>query len=74
MPEPAFPRPPVVATGPVHTGGQTGMSLLDYFAAKCLTGYLANPQFDKSLSHETVAICCYTMAQAMMEERKNHIG
>lgn len=68
---PAFPGPCQQETNKnIHEG----MSLLDYFAAKCMAAQISNSTFDPNTSHHTVAIIAYTMAQAMMEERKSHIG
>ena len=44
-----------------------GMDLRDYFAAKALQGFLANPKFNKS---EHLAVkCSYEIADAMMKAR-----
>lgn len=70
-PEAAFPGP---CQHEQQLDIHEGMSLLDYFAAKCMQAQISNPTFDPSISHHTVAIIAYTMAKAMMEERKKHIG
>ena len=45
-----------------------GMSLRDYFAAKAM-----DMKFDKeglTMSMDQMAVCCYKMADAMLEARK----
>ena len=64
MSEPAF---PFVCQGPT-TAPEVyyGMSLRDYFAAKALTGLLANPNSQFGLD----AADCYSWADAMLKERE----
>ena len=61
--EQAFP-----AGNPTH-GGNTGMTLRDYFAGQALVGLLSNPTNDplKPLEYASDA---YNIADAMMEARK----
>ena len=47
-----------------------GMTLRDYFAAKAMQGFLANPQWN-ALDPERIAEWSYDQADAMMEARKN---
>lgn len=65
--EPAFPRSrPDGQLGAI----QRGMSLRDYFAAKALQGFLANP--DENIVTEQayrIAAQAYEFADLMMKER-----
>jgi hypothetical protein len=71
---PAFPiADPFIAMNPQTEKEakllQGGMTLRDYFAAKWLQGFMANPAVDDM----TVNLCAckaYQMADAMMEARK----
>lgn len=47
-------------------GGEKGMTLRDYFAAKALSGLVSNPNWDESLE---VVEDAYRLADLMMEER-----
>jgi hypothetical protein len=48
--------------------GGDGMSLRDYFAAKAMQGYCANPEADKN-NYRELAMYCYSAADAMLKER-----
>lgn len=61
---PAFPRQGGFGYGPAE-----GMSLRDYFAAKWLQGWLANPA-TVDLPADEAALCAYEMADAMLIARK----
>lgn len=53
-------------------GSQFGMSLRDYFAAKAMQGFAANPSMidnNDSKSIAYVAAASYAMADAMLAER-----
>ena len=58
---PAFPVHPEVRQDEPHAG----MSLRDYFAAKAMQVFLANPNG----MYSTDASCAYAMADAMLAER-----
>lgn len=45
-----------------------GMTLRDYFAAKAMQGFNANPRYDE-YTHEYMAELCYGAADAMLRER-----
>jgi len=45
-----------------------GMTLLDYFAGQLLTNHPLN-----SHKHSEIASYCYTVAEAMLEERKKRV-
>lgn len=63
--EPAFPY----AFQFENEGGVSlGMSLRDYFAAKALTGIMADQNM--IAPNGEIAIACYAIADAMMEARK----
>lgn len=47
---------------------QSGMSLRDYFAAKVLQGFCADPNYNWS-STSNLAVRCYDIADAMLEAR-----
>ena len=47
----------------------TGMTLSDYFAAKAMQGFNANPDCT-DLTGEIIATWSYSMADNMLEERK----
>ena len=49
-------------------GTVLGMSLRDYFAAKAMQGFNANPHYDE-YSHEDMAALCYMAADAMLAAR-----
>ncbi len=51
-------------------GGGSGMTLLDYFAAKALQGLVANETL--IFSHEDRAKFAYCQAKAMLAERAKH--
>jgi len=48
----------------------TGMTLHDYFAAKAMQGWLANPKTEYGTSYEKFAKVFYEMADAMIEARE----
>lgn len=61
---------------PLHNHGvQTlgmhlsGMTLRDYFAAKAMQGYLADPEWRADVSHRGTADAAYRMADAMLKAR-----
>jgi hypothetical protein len=70
---PAFPN----GTGWNHVGdwvggGDDGMTLRDYFAAKAMQGLLASPRTpteDKVVTDTVVAKYAYLMAEAMLRAR-----
>ena len=68
----AFPRRPYI-TGDVGceewTGGQKGMTLLDYFAGQALIGIISHPQWPAG-EWEKSAIQAYLAAQSMLEEKR----
>jgi len=49
---------------------KTGMTLRDYFAAKAMQGWLANPKTEYGTSYEKFAKVFYEMADAMMKARE----
>lgn len=51
-------------------GYTTGMTLLDYFAAKTIQGMLASGNLPKSVSDEELAMAAYQLATAMMKQRE----
>ena len=57
---PAFPNP--------HNVCIMGMTLRDYFAAKAMLAYWADP--DVAPDHKTAAAWAYEMADAMLKARK----
>jgi hypothetical protein len=48
---------------------EKGMTLRDYFAAKAMQGWLANPKTEYETSYEKLAKVFYEMADAMMKAR-----
>jgi len=62
---PAFP----LLMGAETTAGCEGMTLGDYFAAKWLQGFMANPQ-TPDIDWRDAASAAYKMADAMLNERK----
>lgn len=72
---PAFPRPEIAMDDSkrMTTFNQSGMTLLDYFAAKAMQGFAADPSnhelFD---SKEDVANNAYKLAAAMLKERAKY--
>ncbi|WP_207877495.1 hypothetical protein [Pseudomonas sp. 32_A] len=65
--EPAFPVP-----GLHHDADFNGMSLRDYFAAKALAGFAANPSMIDSNDSKAIAYmadCAYQAADAMLAAR-----
>ena len=56
----AFPNP--------NNTSHHGMDLRDYFAAKAMQGILSDP--DLAINNEKIAEWAYTLAEAMMKERK----
>ena len=45
------------------------IALRDQFAMAALTGYVANPNFDRETA-KGLGLACYVVADAMMEARK----
>lgn len=67
--EPAFPTGELNNDGSCLHASSMGMSLRDYFAAKALSGFCADPSTgEKPVGH--FAKCAYRLADAMMEARK----
>ena len=54
---------------PVQAVYQHGMTLRDYFAAKAMQGYLADPEWRADVSHRGTADAAYRMADAMLKAR-----
>mgnify|MGYP003142505055 CR=1 FL=1 len=56
---------------------ESGMTLRDYFAAKAMQGVLSNSNVGVTIGkhftkeNESLAITCYSMADAMLKEREN---
>lgn len=48
---------------------KSGMTLRDYFAAKALVAF-ATASFEGDTPYKDVATWCYSMADAMLEERE----
>ena len=46
------------------------LDLRDYFAARALTG-IYNKAVSEGLPPDQIAVACYMMAQAMLDERDN---
>lgn len=59
---PAFP------TNHAMAENSEGMTLRDYFAAKAMQGFAADPNYGAKLS--VMAECAYEWADAMLEARK----
>ena len=55
---------------PVEKIGHAGMSLRDYFAAKAMQGFAADPQTSWQDGGKGMARCAYQWADAMLEARK----
>ena len=55
-------------TNDLMTVWHAGMDLRDYFAAKAMQGFLANPKYDE-FDHTAIE-CSYKIADLMMEARK----
>lgn len=51
------------------SGHSTGLTLRDYFAAKWMQGWMANPELDDD-DWDVVAANAYKMADAMLKERE----
>lgn len=49
-----------------------GMTLLDYFAAKVLQGFMANPDFTLG-REQTLSGEAYKIASEMLKEREKHL-
>ena len=53
---------------------ERGLSLRDYFAAKAMVGFLANPTSHNTSKRltgpEAVAVAAYAIADAMVKQRK----
>lgn len=73
---PAFPQTQTIDGNdkPLVSGldvGEGGMSLRDYFAAKALTGMLADPQVHVGGERSAqLAGSCYELADAMLKARE----
>lgn len=67
---PAYPAPEAAKArfGDSNPDAFLGMSLRDYFAAKAMQGFNANPHYDE-YSHEDMASLCYMAADAMLAAR-----
>ena len=52
----------------VLNGGNEGMDLRDYFAAKAMQGFIS--QFNDKYDQEVVSKISYSMADAMMKARE----
>ena len=67
---PAFPRPAGDFNGTRHgNAAQTGMTLRDYFAAKAMQGFAADPQMGRETAEE-IAELAYMWADAMLKQRE----
>lgn len=66
---PAFPTENERQTGP-NSYHYAGMTLRDYFAAKYLEGYMANPNVEFNTRQEA-AEQAYAMADAMLKARES---
>ena len=51
-------------------GGEGGMLLRDYFAAKAMSAYIGRPNLPVSVSDDELATACYEMADSMMKARQ----
>ena len=70
---PAFPRSIYSLNGAIDSQSISvgyGMTLRDYFAAKAMQGWLANPKTEYGTSYEKFAKVFYEMADAMMKARE----
>lgn len=65
---PAFPRPVSSADGQTFAP-QKGLSLLDYFAAQAMQGFVAAGHAD-DMSPEAIAASSYLIANAMLARRE----
>ena len=63
---PAF---PVTIENGLSAGGDRGMTLRDYFAAKVVQGMLASGNLPKSVQDEELAVAGYQVADAMLKAR-----
>ena len=64
---------PAFAYGDPTNGGDNGMSLRDYFAAKAMEGiYASNTEHDQEDAHifDAVAEAAYKQADAMLKARQ----
>lgn len=59
--------------GTEYCASQKGMTLLDYFAAQTLIGYLSSFRWGEIPTEKTLAKHSYLQAKAMLKERENHI-
>jgi hypothetical protein len=69
----AFPTPTFSISDEARVtavGGEGGMDLRDYFAAKALQGFCADPEFSWN-SDEQLAERVYVIADAMMDARQS---
>lgn len=64
--EPAF---PLQSIGPDFAPGWSGMTLRDYFAAKAMQGFAADPNTAQS-PIKAIAHTAYEWADAMLAERE----
>jgi hypothetical protein len=69
---PAFPQPDAYFKDGSVALGQFGMSLRDYFAAKVLQGFAADPSLSGPSGPSTreIAARAYSVADAMLAERE----
>ena len=61
MNEAAFPNP--------HLRDGSGMTLLDYFAAKAMQALLSDSDWRQDMDFKDTAIAAYRQADVMMKER-----
>jgi len=69
---PAFPAVDIVSGDNYNSPTQvyyTGMTLRDYFAAKAMQGFAADPNLEESFTETEIAKMAYRWANAMMIER-----
>lgn len=66
----AFPNGTITNQYGVIVGGQQGMDLRDYFAAKIMQSLVMNFENDAGWNGYEQAFIAYKIADAMMEERK----
>jgi hypothetical protein len=53
-----------------HRGGESGMTLRDYFAGQALSGWLASFTGDDTPERKRIGVFCYQMADAMLAARE----
>jgi hypothetical protein len=64
---PAF---PCLEDGEGFAKGWYGMTLRDYFAAKAMTGIIANRNVDHTITFEEISGRAYKQADAMLKARE----